>query len=35
LCGRRPFTVSPDGKAFLYTRADGEGTDLMMIEKFR
>jgi len=28
-------TVSPDGRTILYTRAVGEGTDLMMIENFR
>jgi len=29
------MTVSPDGKTILYTRAVGEGTDLMMIDNFR
>ena len=29
------MTVSPDGKTILYTRAVGEGADLMMIENFR
>ena len=29
------LTVSPDGKTALFTRASGEGSDLMMIENFR
>jgi Tol biopolymer transport system component/predicted Ser/Thr protein kinase len=29
------MAVSPDGKTILYTRAVGEGTDLMLIENFR
>ena len=29
------FTVAPDGKAILYTRVQGEGSDLMLIENFR
>ena len=29
------MAVSPDGKTVLYTRAVGEGDDLMMIENFR
>jgi eukaryotic-like serine/threonine-protein kinase len=29
------MAVSPDGRTILYTRAVGEGTDLMMIENFR
>jgi Tol biopolymer transport system component len=29
------FTVAPDGKTVLYTRVQGEGSDLMLIENFR
>jgi Tol biopolymer transport system component/predicted Ser/Thr protein kinase len=29
------LAVSPDGRKILYTRAVGEGTDLMLIENFR
>jgi hypothetical protein len=29
------MAVSPDGRTILYTRAVGEGTDLMLIENFR
>jgi len=29
------LAVSPDGRAILYTRVQGEGSDLMLIENFR
>ena len=29
------LTVSPDGKAILFTKIVGEGSDLVMIENFR
>jgi Tol biopolymer transport system component len=29
------FAVSPDGKTILYTKAENQGSDLMMIENFR
>jgi eukaryotic-like serine/threonine-protein kinase len=33
--GAAGLTVSPDGKAILFTKVVGEGSDLMMIENFR
>jgi eukaryotic-like serine/threonine-protein kinase len=31
----RGFTIAPDGQSILYTRVQGEGSDLMLIENFR
>jgi len=29
------LAISPDGRSILYTRVQGEGSDLVLIENFR